>query len=541
MARRALSNYAYHKLWIPSLMRIRHSQKEVCPNGDVLVWSIMVESPRDCDLLRIIRPNQMCPCRKSSEYLSQCEHEIVAVNGFDPKYFNHRWFNQWTFEREIQQLHFDFNASYRELAKNNMKRYTSNETNDMSDCEYPQNNDNHNSDDDDDSDNGGNSDNDQDNDECDDDPSISLDTNGHITQDEINEFHEDNQSSKRRDEDSEALPTPVHAPEETLLSQEVPQEKLSYNQVVARFQNLASIIQNDQPELCRIHNVIDDLIHHYRRKQTFEINIRTTSSSSSSSTSSLVALTKNNVNASKTGRKKSFREHQQKFATGKRRKTNQTTNSVASLVGQVSDDQFMRPPKQMKKPCKLCQEAGHRGYIRCPRILKYCESFGTVPIPRGSQEARGTLFQKLVKENTYRSYILPEKDERIVFKSLPRKVTGLILHKRFFRDGQIKNGTGIRSIVIEVTFLGDGALPIEKYEKALFEIDPISKWIVRSMTNIIVNQLEEIVNKDNSPVKIMQHDPYPKFKPISTEQASLNIAFTNDENIDPNVDMNNRI
>ena len=79
-------------------------------------------------------------------------------------------------------------------------------------------------------------------------------------------------------------------------------------------------------------------------------------------------------------------------------------------------------------------------------------------------------------------------------------------------------------------------------KKALFKIDPISKWIVWStMTNIIVNQLEEIVNKDNSPDKKIQNGFSSMFQETSTQQTSLYVSNINDENMNPNSELNIKI
>jgi hypothetical protein len=71
-------------------------------------------------------------------------------------------------------------------------------------------------------------------------------------------------------------------------------------------------------------------------------------------------------------------------------------------------------------------------------------------------------------------------DCMIVCKSLPNKVTAMILHSKYRRGGEI---------LIEATLIRNGGIDAD-YMKALFKIDPIHGWLQTSKAKPIVNLIE---------------------------------------------------
>eukprot|EP00978_Attheya_sp_CCMP212_P047693 scaffold422989_cov60-Attheya_sp.AAC.1 len=82
---------------------------------------------------------------------------------------------------------------------------------------------------------------------------------------------------------------------------------------------------------------------------------------------------------------------------------------------------------------------------------------------------------------------------------MPRNVTALIIHKRLIRNDRVEKGRGALAIIMEVTFLGENGDPHSDYNQVLFELPVITKWILRSNSNILVSQLEEVLCKENTP------------------------------------------
>ena len=95
----------------------------------------------------------------------------------------------------------------------------------------------------------------------------------------------------------------------TTTSSSLTKEKLTYNQVVTKFQQVAATIQHDQKEMCRLNNAMDDLLYRYCRKDEVKITICTVSKSIDSG---VVGTTRMNVIATQCSRKISFRESQEK-------------------------------------------------------------------------------------------------------------------------------------------------------------------------------------------------------------------------------------
>eukprot|EP00978_Attheya_sp_CCMP212_P040312 scaffold218637_cov51-Attheya_sp.AAC.2 len=250
-------------------------------------------------------------------------------------------------------------------------------------------------------------------------------------------------------------------------------ENMTYNQIVAKFQQVASTIKHDQKELCRLNNAMGDLLHRYRRKDSVEIVIRTIAKSHDAN---IVGSTRMNINATRGCRKMSFRESQQKRGREKKRSLGNGAGIVASVVGQHNDDQYMNAvTKVLKKPCKLCQEPGHRGYARCPKVMTSTHNhMGHLPFPKIAS-SRGELCQKLGKDIGFVSSYLDVNDERVILKSMPQNMKALIVHKRLIRKGLEDKGLGSRSIIMQITFLAEGGDPHEQYDGVLFKLNVITK------------------------------------------------------------------
>jgi hypothetical protein len=501
-ARLSLSNHAYNTLWLPALRKASYLQQEVSDNGDVTIWPIDVSFDQANISKVVLSPNKRCTCFRAREYLSQCEHEILVANGFDQRRFHHRWLNQWTYRRIVQELDFNENLSYTRMQNNSIGRYNKNTTiehlsngddneNDLSQEDNPE-------------------DNPEDFSQEDDPEESSIDDN----EDDQSTFSENNSSQTNLSQSNDTGGTThinlhpwnegqtfVQESNNTSLEQ-VPQEtreKLSYNQIVSQFQTLASIIQNDQNEMCRVSNAINDMIYKYRRQDTISISVTTITRNNEDT--SLRGTTVASTSAWKQGRKKSSRE----YAQTKRRKLNPSSSSasvVASLQGQRSDDVHIPRIKNTTKPCKLCKGPGHRGYMRCIKIIHFCEPYNTTPLPKNCYNSRHFLVQKIIKDNAVLTQPLYDSDNREVYKSLPNKMTALIIHKRFKRVSVLTNkGAGESSVILEITFLTNGGNADLRYNQVLFEASPICTWIVRSKTNIIVSQLEDVLSKENTPEK----------------------------------------
>jgi hypothetical protein len=125
-ARQVLSNYAYQNFWTQALLKSQGLQKQVLDSGDVAVWPTNIDVPQNYRGTKIIKVGERCNCRMQTMYLCQCEHEIVAFDGYHSEFFHNRWYNQWSYKRNVQDLSFLSNQSYSSMSTKNMSRYDKN-------------------------------------------------------------------------------------------------------------------------------------------------------------------------------------------------------------------------------------------------------------------------------------------------------------------------------------------------------------------------------------------------------------------------------
>ena len=98
--------------------------------------------------------------------------------------------------------------------------------------------------------------------------------------------------------------------------------------------------------------------------------------------------------------------------------------------------------------------------------------------PAANDKSRYDLVQKLIKDDQVVTLLLELDDNQQIYKSLPKKVTALIIHGRFVRRTALnEKGTGVSSIIVQLTFLINGGDAHPTYDGVLFEANPVTKWI----------------------------------------------------------------
>jgi hypothetical protein len=266
-ARLSLSNHAYNTLWLPALRKSSYLQQEISDSGDVTIWPIDVSFDQANISKVVLSPNKRCTCSRAREYLSQCEHEILVANGFDQRRFHHRWLNQWTYRRIVQELDFNENRSYTRLQNNSIGRYTKNtavevvDGEDVNEDDLSQDDNQEDFSQEDDPEESSNEDNEDDQASDTEDnmsqSNMSQSNNTGRTHVNMNPWNTGPTFSQESTSTAAAVNPSLH--EES----QAPQQKLTYNQIVSQFQTLASIIQNDQQEMYRVSNAIKNCICYF--------------------------------------------------------------------------------------------------------------------------------------------------------------------------------------------------------------------------------------------------------------------------------------
>ena len=81
----------------------------------------------------------------------------------------------------------------------------------------------------------------------------------------------------------------------------------------------------------------------------------------------------------------------------------------------------------------------------------------------------------------------PADDERIIMTSTPKKVIGVIIHKRYWKTKTVTQTNDSSDMCLECTFIKD--FGDKTYCSSLFPVSCVSSYITRSVSNIIVSKL----------------------------------------------------
>ena len=130
--------------------------------------------------------------------------------------------------------------------------------------------------------------------------------------------------------------------------------------------------------------------------------------------------------------------------------------------------------------CKICRQVGHR-YKHCPKIIAHGQ-----PLDLKSREQRELLCDRLISSRCD-VFVRDLTDQRSVIISTPKKVIGVIIHKRYWKTHHFKGNNDPSDMCLECTFIKDYGDKI--YCSTLFQISSICAYITKSVTNIVVSKL----------------------------------------------------
>ncbi len=156
-------------------------------------------------------------------------------------------------------------------------------------------------------------------------------------------------------------------------------------------------------------------------------------------------------------------------------------NPLLSLVGQSNDLAHVPPPRPNTKNCSICRCPGHqRG--SCPKI----QQFKMPPLDMGKDlQSRHELSSALSKVTRYKTSHRSMEDKREVSISLPTRMLGVVIHKRFFVNHQSTK------MCLECTILDHIADLHSTFQNYLFAVDVVSSYVHRSETNAVICELED--------------------------------------------------
>jgi hypothetical protein len=428
-AKKQLSTWAYAQLFQKAF---KYSRKLLCKvEGDeTFVWPHGKQ--KDCEQLIVITNGNRCPCHRRIGYRFQCSHELKMDGKLDLGKYHSRWLNQRTFNHTMHSA--DFQMPLDDHSSNQQ------ETNPL----FLQ-------------------DNSQDQKFNADDSSLIGD---HDT------CNLDDDDAPQYDSDAEMV---TLASLGANTSKDV--AKLTYQFVAEKASNLVRLAQSDQTKLGALCQLIDQLTHRLRSGLNIDVV---------SFDLSIPANDENLPNRPVLGTLRpapNVISKKRLISRHEARRAHASKNRKLSPIGDGHSNDFAvcPAPRVQNKTCTICKCPGHkRG--SCPKIHKYKKA----PLEMGRNgQSRLDLSNSLSKPGRYKTYHRPEEDVRVVSISLPKLVTGIVIHQRLFLN------RNTQKMVLECTFLVSLAEEHSTFQKSLFNIDVISIFVNRSKSQVIVCELED--------------------------------------------------
>jgi hypothetical protein len=242
---------------------------------------------------------------------------------------------------------------------------------------------------------------------------------------------------------------------------------VTYSEVVSTFSAIVSHAQHNQPELLKLHAFAKGVLNSYRKGLSVNLEFSTDGQANQVPTATSKVL----PTASRKKRNKSYLEFGRNNAVAKRAKVGAVTTNFRDQSNQELNTMVARKGKGTKK-CSLCGlNKGHTAFT-CDLLHQYGKS-----LPRSDQTSRMSLISDLVNNQRFVVESIAENDARPALKSLPSRVSAMILHRKC-RLG--------RQMVIETTLIRNGCID-EEFTSVLFVMDAINAWLPTSRSKPVVN------------------------------------------------------
>jgi hypothetical protein len=423
LAKQSLSSFAYKK-YSESLQHARRLQFTKNNTGLFTVWPVnaSIEETSDSSIHQLSRTTR-CSCKKRKQLLVQCGHEL-KVNGFKLHEWSNRWFSNATYCEKVQNL---FQTGF------------------FSQTEAPVDPE----------------------DEEDNDNDFIFQTNDECTAEVVEMVLGRSVALVGHTQDKEEL-DPTQDNEE-LDTEETP-PIVTYSEVLSTFSAIASHAQHNQPELLKLHAFAKGVLKSYRKGLSVNLEFTTDGNENEFPTATSKVLT----TAAKKRRSQSYLEIGRNRGVAKvarRAKVGSATTSFREESNLELDSMIARSSKGTKK-CSLCGlNKGHTAFT-CDLL----EQFGK-PLPRGDRTSRMSLISDLVNNQRFVVEAITEEDARPALKSLPNKVSAMILHRKCRLE---------RQMVVEASLIRNGCID-EEFTTVLFVMDAINAWLPTSRSKPVVN------------------------------------------------------
>ena len=137
----------------------------------------------------------------------------------------------------------------------------------------------------------------------------------------------------------------------------------------------------------------------------------------------------------------------------------------------------------------MCGQPGH-GRWGCTVLKRFAKNTANI-LPKNNLRSREKVCLMLITNTAEDIEPIRDNDNRIIFHELPKKVLGMVIHKKWRKlNENIISPLHQNNICVECTLLGKKGVVIINYSKALFTVGCINLYVGRSANNLIVNNIE---------------------------------------------------
>jgi hypothetical protein len=272
---------------------------------------------------------------------------------------------------------------------------------------------------------------------------------------------------------------------------------LTYQSVKANCDKMCRYVQNDQLQLAELKLLTDRILSRLRNRQNIHasfIEDVPLSQGVPLSQADQTFLPKSAVgkivsNAGSMKRKRSRQEH---FHMNRAKKAQPSIAVVIPSNLSGNDAHHLPLPRLDQRACSFCKKKRH--FVgKCPTLLQY----GVAPLVDKDDQSRS----KLQAELTAPVFITSSRDltdERTVFTTLPQGIGALIIFKRFFIQNLLPNDQ-LGNYCVECTIHTNNGDVHDRYNRSLFVVACVAKYVVKSTTNRIVSLLQYTTQVTETP------------------------------------------
>ena len=143
--------------------------------------------------------------------------------------------------------------------------------------------------------------------------------------------------------------------------------------------------------------------------------------------------------------------------------------------------------KRRSNGCFLCGQKGH-GRYECTVLKKYQSSTGTI-IRSNNQSQRDELMELILDTSGKNCFKRKTNDKRLVNHELPKRVKAVIIDQKMIINNDAVLLLHSSNFCLECTLLGERGLPIENYVNAIFAPGCINRFVAKSKTSLVVNNV----------------------------------------------------